>query len=304
MARLHHELIAGETAPRGWLLITHGIYGSGGNWRSIARKLTRARPELGCVLVDLRNHGRSGGAAGAAEDAAPPPHDLAACADDVGELVDALAAAGQPVRAAAGHSFGGKVIAMLRHRRGEHAHVEEIQQWWMLDSSPSARPEAATEPGNQVRAVLEAMEALPPRFATRAAFEEALLAAGQPRALVQWLAQNLEPAAAPAAPDAPDARGSDSGAAAGFRLRLPLPAIREMLGHYYVTDLWDSLRDPGGGEVHVVVATRSSTLSPADRAALRAAPPHLKMHELDAGHWLHIEAGDAVVALLAEHVAL
>jgi pimeloyl-ACP methyl ester carboxylesterase len=300
MARLHHELLAGDAAPRGWLLITHGIYGSGGNWRSIARKLTRARPELGCVLVDLRNHGRSAGAAAPADDAAPPPHDLAACADDVGELIDALAAGGKQVRAAAGHSFGGKVIAMLRHRRGEHAHVEDVRQWWMLDSSPSARPEAATEPGNQVREVLEAMEALPPTLPTRAAFEEALLAAGKPRALVQWLAQNLEPAGGSPSGD----RDGDGGSGAGFRLRLPLPAIREMLGHYYATDLWHSLRDPEGGEVHVVVATRSSTLSPADRAALRAAPSHLKAHELDAGHWLHIEAGDAVVALLAEQVAL
>lgn len=282
MARLHHELIAGEGAsPRGWLLLTHGIYGSGGNWRSIARKVQRARPELGCVLVDLRNHGRS--------EAPPPPHDLAACADDVGELVDSLAAAGKPVRAAAGHSFGGKVVAMLRHRRGEHARVEEIHQWWMLDSSPSARPEAVTAaagaPGNQVRDVLEALEALPAHLPSRAAFEEALTGAGKSRALVQWLALNLE------------AEGE------GFRLRLPLPAIREMLGHYYVTDLWESLRDPAGGEVHVVVAERSSTISPADRAALRAAPPHVKTHLIDAGHWLHIEAADAVVALLAAEVS-
>lgn len=294
MARLHYELIAGD-APRTWLLITHGIYGSGGNWRSIARKITRARPELGCVLVDLRNHGRS--------ESSPPPHDLSACADDVGELIDALAAEGKQVHAAAGHSFGGKVVAMLRHRRGEHAHVESVQQWWMLDSSPSARPDAATDPNNQVRDVLEAMEALPPILPSRAAFEEALLAAGQPRSLAQWLALNLEPVSTPGPNEANEAAGGSSSSSAAVRLRLPLPAIREMLGHYYVTDLWDSLRDPSGGEVHVVVATKSSTLSPADRAALAAAPPHMKTHEIDAGHWLHIEAADAVVTLLADRAS-
>jgi esterase len=274
MARLHHELIAGDGAPpRGWFLLTHGIYGSGGNWRSIARKVQRALPGLGCVLVDLRNHGKS--------ETPPPPHTIAACADDVGELVDALAAEGRPVLAAAGHSFGGKVVAMLRHRRGEHAHVERMRQWWMLDSSPSARPESATEPNNQVREVLEAMEDLPTNLPSRAAFEATLTGAGQPKSLAQWLALNLE------------AEGE------GFRLRLPLPAIREMLGHYYVTDLWDSLLDPAGGEVHVVVAEKSSTLSATDRDRLRAAPPHLKMHPIDAGHWLHIDAADAVVALLS-----
>jgi esterase len=273
MARLHHELIAGDgPPPRGWFLLTHGIYGSGGNWRSIARKVQRALPGLGCVLVDLRNHGKS--------ETPPPPHTIAACADDVGELVDALVAEGRPVMAAAGHSFGGKVIAMLRHRREEHAHVEGIDQWWMLDSSPSARPESATEANNQVRDVLEAMEALPAHLPSRAAFEETLTSGGLSKSLAQWLALNLD---------------AD---AEGFRLRLPLPAIREMLGHYYVTDLWDSLLAPTGGEVHVVVAEKSSTLSAADRDRLRVAPPHLKMHRIDAGHWLHIEATEAVVALL------
>jgi pimeloyl-ACP methyl ester carboxylesterase len=274
MARLHHELVAGEVPPRGWFLLTHGIYGSGGNWRSIARKVQRARPELGCVLVDLRNHGKS--------EAPPPPHDIAACADDVGELVDALGAEGKPVVAAAGHSFGGKVVAMLRHRREEHAQVEGIRQWWMLDSSPSARPQAATEPHNQVRDVLVAMEALPAQLASREAFEAALTGAGQPKSLAQWLALNLEA----------DGDG-------GLRLRLPLPAIREMLGHYYVTDLWESLSDPAGGEVHVVVAERSSAITGEDRDRLRDAPPHLKTHLVAANHWLHVEATEAVVALLA-----
>ncbi len=274
-AALHHELITSEGAtPRGWLLITHGIFGAGGNWRSIARKIQRARPELGCVLVDLRNHGRS--------EAPPPPHDLATCADDVGALVDQLADSGVQVTAAAGHSFGGKVVAMLRHRRGEHAHVEAIRQWWMLDSSPSERPGANEEPDNQVRDVLETLESLPPRFASRAAFEEAMTSAGRSRSLAQWLALNLEP------------EGEE------LRLRLPLPAVREMLQSYYVTDLWDSLRDPEGGEVHVVVATKSVTVTEDDRATLRASPQHIHMHSIDAGHWLHIEAADAVVQLLSE----
>jgi hypothetical protein len=39
-ARLHHERIArSETEPSRWLALTHGIYGAGSNWRSIARKL-------------------------------------------------------------------------------------------------------------------------------------------------------------------------------------------------------------------------------------------------------------------------
>ena len=45
-ARLHHERIArSDTAPSRWLLLTHGIYGAGSNWRGIARKVNERRPE-------------------------------------------------------------------------------------------------------------------------------------------------------------------------------------------------------------------------------------------------------------------
>src|SRR5205085_6580304 len=60
------------------LLLTHGIYGAGSNWRSIARKLNERRPEWGVVLVDLRQHGRS--------EPGEPPHTIAACADDLRAL--------------------------------------------------------------------------------------------------------------------------------------------------------------------------------------------------------------------------
>jgi esterase len=279
MALLHHELIASQGGtPRGWLMITHGIFGAGSNWRSIARKLHRARPELGCVLVDLRNHGRSPNP--------PPPHDLAACADDLGALIDHLADAGRPTLAVAGHSFGGKVTAMLRRRREEHAHVSAVTSWWLLDSSPGARPNAATEPRNSVRDVLATMDALPETFASREAFERAIIAAGHARSLAQWLALSVEPSAT----------------GEGWRLRLPLPAMHEMLASYYATDLWPDTLDPAGGEVHLVIAERSTTLGPADRAIAAAAPPHVHVHMVDADHWLHIEAPDAVVALLAAGV--
>ena len=45
--------------PERWLLVLHGIYGSGRNWGSIARRLVDARPEWGVLLVDLRLHGGS-----------------------------------------------------------------------------------------------------------------------------------------------------------------------------------------------------------------------------------------------------
>src|SRR5687767_7195487 len=98
LARLHHERIGGAEVRR-WLLLTHGIYGAGTNWRAIARKLVDQRADWGVVLVDLRLHGRS--------EPGTPPHTVDACADDVRNLIEHELG---PIAALGGHSFGGKVV--------------------------------------------------------------------------------------------------------------------------------------------------------------------------------------------------
>lgn len=266
-ARLHHERIArGGAAPATWLLLTHGIYGAGGNWRAIARKLVEARPDWGVVLVDLRQHGRS--------EAGEPPHTLDAAAEDL----RALAAELGGIDALAGHSFGGKVVLAARARA-------PVRQTWMLDASPSARPGALADRSNSVIAVLELMERLPRAWARREDFVAAVTAAGHALPLAQWLAMNLVAA--------------DGG---GLTLRLELAALREMLADYFARDLWAEAFAPGGGALEVVIADRSSALSVDDRARLERAPAHVRAHHVDAGHWLHIEAQAAVIDLFAAHL--
>ncbi|MGN6106957.1 MAG: alpha/beta fold hydrolase, partial [Kofleriaceae bacterium] len=175
-ARLHHERIAHSDAPPArWLLLTHGIYGAGSNWRAIARKLTERRPDWGVVLVDLRQHGRS--------EAGEPPHTIAACADDLRALIEELAAAGTPIEAIAGHSFGGKVVLATRA-------VVRVRQTWVLDASPSPWPDAMREPANSVVRVLELMERLPRTWARREDFVAAVEADGHDSGLAHWLAMN------------------------------------------------------------------------------------------------------------------
>ncbi len=266
-ARLHHERIArSEATPAAWLLLTHGIYGTGGNWRAIARKLHERRPDWGVVLVDLRQHGRS--------EAGEPPHTLAAAAGDLRALADQLGG----IQAMAGHSFGGKVVLAARA-------LAPVRQAWVLDASPSARPGAISDPSNSVIAVLELMERLPRTWARREDFVEAVVAAGHAPVLARWLAMNLIP--------------GDGGALA---LRLDLPALRSMLADHYARDLWAEALDPAGGELELVIADRSSALDAGDRARLEHAPPHVHVHRVDAGHWLHIEAPAAVVELFAGHL--
>jgi esterase len=72
---LSHTSVAAPGAhPRSWLCILHGSFGAGRNWATVVRRLVAARKDWGAVLVDLRLHGASQGF--------PPPHTLAACADD------------------------------------------------------------------------------------------------------------------------------------------------------------------------------------------------------------------------------
>ncbi|NVB83972.1 MAG: alpha/beta hydrolase [Kofleriaceae bacterium] len=268
-ARLNREVIGPADAGR-HLLMTHGFFGSGGNWRSIARKVHTARPDWGIVLVDLRQHGRS--------DAGEPPHTLAACADDIRALVDEM----PTIAALAGHSFGGKVVLAAR------AHMPPtLQQTWVFDASPSPRSPDEENPANTVTRILSLLERLPRRWAKRDDFIAAIVADGHGLPLAQWLAMNLVP---------------DGDA---MSIRFDFVALREMLLDYCRQDLWSIALDPKlPGEVRLVIAARSATVSDEDRARLAAPdlPPHLKVHTIDAGHWLHIEAPATVVDLLTAHL--
>jgi esterase len=265
-ARLYHERIArSDAAPARWLALTHGIYGAGSNWRSVARKLNERRPEWGIVLVDLRQHGRS--------EPGAPPHTIAACADDLRALFGEIGG----VEAVAGHSFGGKVALATRP-------MFAPRQTWVLDASPSARPSAAADPSNTVMQVLELMERAPRGWARREDFVASVVRAGHDDGLARWLAMSL----------GPEPGGT-------LALRFDFAALREMLASYHATDLWGALEAPGG-DVEVVVAERSPAVSAADRGRLAAAPPHVHVHAVDAGHWLHIEAPGAVVDLLASRL--
>ncbi len=76
------------------LIIMHGLFGMGDNWRTIARML---EPDFQCIVVDMRNHGRS-------------PHDpvmnFSVMTDDILELVEDL---NLDYPSLLGHSMGGKV---------------------------------------------------------------------------------------------------------------------------------------------------------------------------------------------------
>ena len=274
------------TRPSRWILFLHGILGSGANWRTLAKRVlsgleardaAAGNPQTwGAILVDLRMHGRSQHFAG--------PHTVAAAAADLAQL---SAAYPEPIDAIVAHSFGGKVALAYTSARGG-----DLADLFVVDSTPSARDMTTPRGSEGTLGVLQTLEQLPATFASRRAFEEALAGGGLPGAANQglrtWLATNVE--------------ASDDGSR--YRLRLELPAIRALLDNYFVVDAWPTLEAPPGRvRIHLIVADRSSVLDASDRArAQRAAEanPGRVFYDVipDAGHWVHVDAPDALIAAI------
>lgn len=146
-------------------LVLHGLFGSGINWRSIARRF-ETRLEL--HLLDQRNHGRS-----------PHARDMAypTLAADVLAYLDA-----QRIDRAGfiGHSMGGKTAMSLALLAPERVH-------WLVvaDIAPAPSP-------SDHRPILDALTSLPPAaLATRAAADATLARAIPDPGLRQFLLQNL-----------------------------------------------------------------------------------------------------------------
>ncbi|HEY4056633.1 MAG TPA: alpha/beta hydrolase [Kofleriaceae bacterium] len=263
VALYSENVVAQGATPASWLLLTHGIYGSGGNWRSVANKITARRPEWGVVLIDLRGHGRSEHGA--------PPFTVDACAEDVVALSTKLAL---PVRALAGHSFGGKVMLAAREQIA-------VEQTWMLDSSPSIRPDStSTSTDDEAVQVLHLLRRLPLAWKSRDEFVTAVIAEGFTKPLAQWLAMNVVPA--------------DGG---GFALRFDLDAMQSLLDDFRRIDRWPQAFAADRGRLELVVADRGGVYTPADLERLKNPPAQVHVHHVAAGHWLHVEATAAVVDL-------
>ena len=270
---LHHALVtAPGSSPDKWILFLHGILGSGDNWRGFAKRLVEAHPDWGAVLVDLRKHGRS-------QDL-PPPHTLEAAADDLVALESALPG---PVRGILGHSFGGKVTLAYLQKR-----ADQLGPVIVVDSNPGMRPDAR---GSQSTLwILRLLRENTGPFESRTAFVNRLVEGGVALGIAQWLAKNVE------------LRGDR------FFFKLDLDAIDELLDSYFATDLWHLVEaPPARSHVWLILGGLSDNLDSADKERAFAAAQnnprtHVRVVE-NAGHWVHVDAPDAVFAILNEAVS-
>ena len=115
------------------LLVLHGLFGSRGNWSSIARHLA---PTHSVHSVDLRNHGASPWA---------DSMDYNEMADDVLQLMERLALR-QP--AVLGHSMGGKTAMALALR-----HPQRVSRLFVVDVAPVSYADTLTPFAQAMRSV-------------------------------------------------------------------------------------------------------------------------------------------------------
>ena len=254
-----HYAEAGSTANVGPpVVLLHGFLGNGGNWHSVARRLS-ARHTV--YVPDARNHGKS------------PHSDTHAYADmaaDVLALLDRHAIARAAV---VGHSMGGKVAMHLAL-----THPERVDRLALLDIAPGASPgDAAT--------VLAALAAVDIEGASdRAAVEADLGARIGSVALRGWLMKNLVRLPG-----------------GGFRWALNVPvllAAQEAVSGGIEAGLPPIWR-PYAGPVLVARGERSDYV-PDDAMddVHRLFPAADLVTIADAGHWLHADNPDALVAAL------
>jgi len=267
---LVYDRVDGEL-PKRTVVFLHGILGRGNNLRAIAKRFVQAQSGWSAWLVDMRGHGRS-------PKRSPNPSLTNAAAD----VVNLAMSANLPLEAIVGHSFGGKV-ALEAARTSAMPSLEHVV---VIDSVPGSREPFRED--DSALALIETIESLPRTFSSRSEFIEALVAAGKPPILAQWLAQSLEQE--------------------GDRLRyaLSLDEIRSLILDYFATDLWSVVeRPPGAVRIHLVIGDRSDSYSPADRRRaerISASDERVTVDVLPAGHWVHVDDPEGLLQTLLKRM--
>ncbi len=238
--------------------LLHGFLGQGRNLLRLATAWLACDGTRRFVLPDLTGHGHS--------PPLPPQPTLETVARDLLALVHGYEG---PVEVV-GHSFGGRVAlqaALLE--------PETIAAVTLLDISPSPVPEHAGTHA-LMRLLLEAPASAPSKEAMRAWFLER----GLPRHLAEWLLMNLQRTA--------------SGELCWRIDRARLDALHRASNPI---DLWAAVEAPASRVKLCVRGSKSPFVSDADARRLAACGVRVVTLE-GAGHFLHVEALDALVAVL------
>jgi pimeloyl-ACP methyl ester carboxylesterase len=148
------------------VIIMHGLFGMGDNWRTVARIM---EPQYQSIVVDMRNHGRS-------------PHDpemnFNVMAEDIVELMDDLHFQQASLL---GHSMGGKVAMQCAL-----SYQDRVAKLIVADIAPKQYPPHHNE-------VIKAIESVKPELLhERSEVEQALARfLGNDQSTLQFIMKNI-----------------------------------------------------------------------------------------------------------------
>ena len=241
-------------------VLLHGFLGTGRNLRSLATAWSEVDKSRRFLLPDLTGHGTS--------PRLPPGATLDTVAGDVLETARAAGLHG-PLELV-GHSLGGRVSLAASLRS-----PADVASVTLLDIAPSPIPTALSESGK----VLEILRAAPPGAPDRRTMRTELMGRGLSGPLADWLLMNLEPA--------PDGT---------VRWRFDRESLAEFHGRVNGEDLWAALARPGA-KVRCIRGGRAHYVSDADVARMEALGCPVATLP-DAGHFVHVDAPDALLRWL------
>lgn len=258
-APLHATLVGEPHDPHQQRVVfLHGLFGRGKNFTRVATGLL---PEALSLLVDLPNHGESGWTQSV---------DYAQIADTVAGFLREDCASTGPVDIV-GHSMGGKVAMVLALR-----HPDLVRRLVVVDISPRS----TLSSGSEFVHLLTSLKALDLQSLTRRIDASEALRQAIPQDMVRgFLLQNLI--------------RTDTGFAWQPNLDVLLQKIDIIMG-------FPTIEEPQfQGPVLWIRGDQSNYVRDEDQPAMRALFPHAELLTVHgAGHWVHAEKTEEVIAAL------
>ncbi|OQR98278.1 alpha/beta hydrolase domain-containing protein 11-like [Achlya hypogyna] len=282
---LAHTIVGGASLDKAkkTIFIMHGILGNKGNWGTFCRRIVNTYPNWQVVAIDHRAHGES--------PSFSPPHNLAACAQDVIDLSDALGVVPDVV---SGHSYGGKVaLTYLDACRRQGRPVPK--DTWVLDALPGCAQTDYSTRTTEVNFsstdhVLPALLSVPLPIKSKRELVAVLEAKGFETGQAQWMTTNLKPTET----------NADE-----FEWKMNLPVIDIMFKAFLATDCWPIIEHPPrGASIHFVRAEYNKFWTPEVLARFATLPPSVHVHLLPkADHWVHVDNPSGLFAMVESSLA-
>ena len=262
MIKLHFTKL-GEGCP---LIVLHGLYGSGTNWHNIGKALSSY---FTVYLLDQRNHGES-------------PHDpdlnYEAMTDDLREFMD-----NEKLDSACllGHSMGGKVAMNFALN-----YPDRVDKLVVIDIALRSYREdfigGQTLQSTIHQKIVRALSGLDIDFIETREEADKQLARDLPqRAVRQFLLKNLK------------RKGNGE-----FYWGLNLEAVKANL--FQVLDKVERSGKTFGKPVLVINGSKSGYITEQDKKEFRETFPAVRIEDLDAGHWVHVEQPEELIKLLTQ----